>query len=219
MARDWRYVKARRNTEVYFMRLSKWFDGLGKLGTATMAASALETAMRKREGETKHDSSRAAANWDINVGGVNPYGRKTNKLDPKNYGEKGVGQKGDDGKNAGAVRSKKRQKYGYKYNQGAPEPAPGGWLWDAIGVGKLGTKSVHLFNPIMFAIHRRENTARGKHTGKTYAENAFFSGDAFNGVLREKGAIKNDAQIAIFREIRRVKGEIKAGRFPDVGDK
>lgn len=201
--RDWRFREAIKKNETFFFRLTKAFDFLGKDVLATAAAASLEVAMR----ETLHDSARASANWDINVRNANPYGRKPDQLDPKDYEDSkyGVGKRGDREKgrastNAATVASKKRQKYGYTIRGSANvDVKPGGWLYDTIGVGKIGTAGVHLFNPIMTMIPR-------------YSYNAFQATiTEIEGKAKIEGA--NAASVRVGKFIKEANAAIRAGKL------
>jgi hypothetical protein len=203
--KDWRYKQAVRRNEVFFIRLTRAFQSLGKKTLATAAAASLEAAME--DDNTKHDSSRAAANWQLNVGNVNPYGVSPNEMHPKEYGRYGVGQRGDAGAQAAQVKSRKRQKYGYLKGGGGADVKvkERGWLWNAIGVGEKGTPGVHLFNPLLGAVKRRDGS------GASYAENAFpgfVEADATKKAKIASTAVVVENIKELNAEIRRTKGRM-----------
>jgi hypothetical protein len=76
------------------------------------AATALDTAIRN----TKHDSSRFAANWNLSIGNVPPPSE--GKPDPSAYAQTGesygtIGERDAKGSHAMPVRMAKRRYYGY----------------------------------------------------------------------------------------------------------
>ena len=77
-----------------------------------MAATALDTAIR----QTKHDSSRFAANWNLSIGNAPPPNE--GKPDPSAYAQTGesygtIGERDAKGSHAMPVRMAKRRYYGY----------------------------------------------------------------------------------------------------------
>ena len=209
--RDWRQRLAIRSNQTVIKRLTNEFKKLGKRTLGIGAAAALEAAMTAPA--TKHDSSRAAANWDINIAGKNPYRRLNIQIAPKyyaNHQEHGprekrvyeIGKRGDKGKNAGNVRSRKRKRYGYlkggKDGGGAKvKVAEGSWIFNNLEINKPGRKAVHLFNPIMGRI-------------PDYAENAFPGYAEFRSNVL--GRIIGSAKPDVFREVDRINAEIRRVR-------
>ena len=145
MAYQDRLRTAVRRNETLFKSLKAEVPGLGKKVLGGMVAAALAEAMRNG---TKHDSSRAAANWDVNVGGANPYGRSTTALAPKEYNDATyhIGTKGSGGSEAGGVIAEKLHWYGCDSKNNTM--LQGGWLWNALKIGQPGNIQAHLFNPV-----------------------------------------------------------------------
>ena len=148
-ARNAELIEALRNNGIYVANLTAALRGLPKDIAGALAATALMMAVDS----TKHDSSRAAANWDLAVSGKMAV--RTN-LDPLMYGESGdrfgrIGKKGTAGRAASLVRSYKKMFYGLRQVPGMPglwQAARGGILYEALGIGQAGTPRVDLYNPI-----------------------------------------------------------------------
>jgi hypothetical protein len=202
-----------KESETAFYKMTTFLFGLGKEALAEMAAASLDLAVKPQpEGGTKHDSGRAAANWDLLIGGGNPFSRSTSQLDPDvtPAAAYGVGERGSKGAvSASAVPKIKAAAYGYTVSGNQVAVTNGGWLHQAIGVGKPGTPQVALFNPILFAIKAPDGS------GKTYAENAFPGLDAAMSSIDKKAGEAASVfvlyKVAEFnREFR--KGAITRGR-------
>jgi len=207
-ARDWRQRLAARNNKTVFKSLTNSFNGLGKKTLGTGAAAALEAAMRK--GITNHDSSRAAANWDVNIGGNNPYKRSTSELAPKYYASHRtegaairsryeIGERGDRGKNAGNMASRKRKRYGYTRAGGDEnvKVREGSWIYNNLNIGKPGRPPVQLFNPIMGMI-------------PPYAVRAFPGFDKFKTSVLSM--IVSSAKPVVFEEVDRINKALRKNR-------
>lgn len=137
------YSLVMQNNQAYSAKLNTLLKGLPKRVLGVYAATALHNAQQLSV--TKHDSSRAAANWNLQVGN-SPIPQH---LDPGAYGTSPIGQRGDAGSHAKRVMDYKRQFWNYYKRHGAMIPKKGGVLWSAIGVGKAGTAPVvRLYNPV-----------------------------------------------------------------------
>jgi hypothetical protein len=145
---DKRVRSAIKNNNAVFLALTRQVQRLGKKTLAAMSAAALDGAMESDS--TKHDSSRAAANWHLVVGGQTPYGSVSSGLNPSEYEDArfDIGKRGDEGKKKPDVINQKRHAYAYEGSGTATRATQGGWLYDAIGVGKSGTPGVHLYNAV-----------------------------------------------------------------------
>jgi hypothetical protein len=188
---------ALRHNNTLFASLTNAVSGLGKKTLAAASAAALSGAMTNRN--TKHDSSRAAANWDLEVGHSNPYGKSVSGgLNPSQYHDQefGVGGRGDQGSNQGQVAEIKAQRYGYSGYGANTTVSENSWLYNALGVGQKGRPAVYLFNPVS--------------TVKGYAENA-LTGAAQVASTLAPGA-KAAGKIAAFEEARRISGLIRLKR-------
>jgi hypothetical protein len=165
---SWKHEKFHRAIESnnrYASLITTGIKGLPKAVLGGVAAEALYTAMAVA---TKHDSSRAAANWQLRKAG-DPV---ETVLDPYYYGEQGTGAKGD----AGAMRdfaiNYKLMAYGITSGT-EHTPIPGGVLAAKIGMGKGGhPPKLYLTNPIA-----SENVGRPDGFGRSYEANAFGSSD------------------------------------------
>jgi len=181
------YSLALRNNGIFVANLSNDLRGLGKDVIGALAATSLLTAIDA----TKHDSSRAAANWDIAVSGRLPI--RTN-LVPLKYGERGdrfgkIGTKHSAGQAARIVRFYKQTYYGLQPVVGARnlwQVNRNGVLFNALGLGKQGTPMVELFNPIGGTLNVRragdkehQNAAALWHSYAYYA----FGGENANTFL------------------------------------
>lgn len=123
---------------------------------------------------THHDSSRAAANWNLSFGATMPQ----QTWDPAEYkgSVNGVGAIGDRGEKRGEtgqdklISEYKGMYYGYHEWNGKMLPTPGGKIWNALGIGKSGNPpKVIIYNPIM-------NPSMGR-----YPEHAFDMGVDLKG--------------------------------------
>lgn len=170
--------RAMRNNELFAMNLKQGLEAIPKKVLGVLAATALDRSIRK----TKHDSSRAAANWDLSIGG---YGLRQD-LSPSSYKQSGaswgsIGERYDAGAFEATVLGAKALFYGYgesgKGGAGESvflEPEKGGRLASSLRIGQSGeAPSVYLFNPVMSMAN-----ARMDKSGHTYAYNAFFGSEA-----------------------------------------
>ena len=141
----------KHNTSL-FDRLRKAVVGEAPKFAAVASAAALYSAMNEY---TVHDSSKAAANWDLQVNGSNPYGKSTSQIEPGAYADKvpsysstyGIGNRGDSGVNAEAVINIKAHKYGFVAGgSNVVTLAKGGWLFNSVKGNK--NSIIYLFNPI-----------------------------------------------------------------------
>jgi hypothetical protein len=164
-----RLRRAQKNNELFAANLKDGLKAMPKLVLGVTAATALDRAIR----ETKHDSSRAAANWDLSFGGS---GVRTS-LSPSAYGERPAGQRGDRGTNENVVLAHKVMYYGYAPVDGGSglfEPEAGMRLYKSLRIGLSGeAPAVILFNPVMNIDNARRDGGP-EHGGNTYAYNAFY---------------------------------------------
>ena len=179
--------EALKNNGIFVANLSNDLRGLGKDVIGALAATSLLTAIDA----TKHDSSRAAANWDLAVSGRFPV---RTSLSPLRYLEHGasfgkIGTKHSAGQAARIVRFYKQTYYGLQPVVGARnlwQVNRSGVLFNALGLGKQGTPRVELFNPIGGDLNVRRagdkehrNAAAMWHSYAYYA----FGGDNANTFL------------------------------------
>lgn len=171
--------QAIRNNELFAMNLKQGLDAVPKKVLGVFSVTALDRAIRK----TRHDSSRAAANWDLSVGG---HGFRE-ALSPARYGESGsswgaIGERYDAGAYEAAVLGAKALFYGYGeaasgLGGGEPiflEPEKGGFISSSLRLGQSGeAPTVYLFNPVMSMANARMDRA-----GRTYAYRAFSGEEA-----------------------------------------
>ena len=123
-----------KKNEGFFQSMISAIHKSGKVVAGTMAAEALITAMNN----TKHDSSRAAANWEINVGGVNPVGHDPTVLNPEKYEDASaaIGTRHSEGAFKGRAIGRKKVRYGIKGKAGQDVTlGENGWLWRALEIG------------------------------------------------------------------------------------
>ena len=187
--------RAIKNNEAVFLALTRQVQGLGKKTLAAMAAAALDGAMESDS--TVHDSSRAAANWHLVVGGQTPYGGRDPGLNPSDYEDSrfGVGKRGDKGEKKSDVISQKRQAYGWDGSGTATRATQGGWLYNAIGVGKSGTPGVHLYNAVT--------------TNPIYARHAL---PGYAGLKSEVDvAVRESGKLAAFEAAREISQSFRRG--------
>lgn len=170
--------RAMRNNELFAMNLKQGLEAIPKKVLGVLAATALDRAIRK----TKHDSSRAAANWDLSIGGAGIR----QALSPSSYKQSGgswgdIGERYDAGSFEATVLGAKAMFYGYG-EAGAGgggesvflEPEKGGRIASSLRIGQSGeAPSVYLFNPVMSMAN-----ARMDKSGRTYAYHAFFGSEA-----------------------------------------
>lgn len=167
-------TEAMKKNGIFVANLSASIRSVPKYVTAALAANSLVQVILA----TKHDSSRAAANWKLSVSGVglHPF------LDPAEYHEAGeswgvIGGRGDLGDSADTVLEYKKMYYGISKSPSSTlfEVDKGGRLFHQLGVGQQGNYRVDLFNPILGDLNQRR--AGAQHTGHTYAYYA-FDGDS-----------------------------------------
>jgi hypothetical protein len=104
----------------------------------------------------------------------------------------------------------KALKYGYESTMGTGpvKLVPGGWLWDTVGIGEPGTKSVSIFNPLMFAIRRPDGL------GRTYAQNAFPDLPSKSDFVRlSRTTILMAGQAFVYEKIRKMNERVRKSRF------
>lgn len=183
------YIRGKRGLQVilqhnkaFAQQLNQALGGLPKRALAAYAATALDAMVDR----TFHDSSRAAANWNLSFGMV----PTSTQWDPKRYEQPPIGKRGDKGAHKEAVRQYKQLVYGYQSKATHMEPVAGGMLARQVGVksGPFAPLSewfrrapmVYLYNPILTA----------DEANKYYVINAF----ARNGVPQEflAGAASGD---------------------------
>lgn len=166
-------VLALKQNQAYCHKLNNLLKSIPKKALGVYAASALDVAIRA----TKHDSSRAGANWNLSFGAAMP----PVSWDPANYGTAPAGQRGDKGANREETLQYKAMHYGYSGASDLKTPQPGGILHVKLGIGKLGTApTVLLYNPIF---------SPGEKTA-LYAQHAFGGGEAGVGEEVFKGEVK-----------------------------
>ena len=168
------YQLALDKNGVFVANISAALRGIPKRVVGALAATALVEAVEK----TKHDSSRAAANWQIAIHGS----KVRSTLEPARYEEEGdrwgiTGQKGDKGFLRDVVLSYMRTYYGISPGVGKwYEPDANGLLGYDLAAHRFSrTPKIELFNPILGTAIRRRSGA--KHDGHTYAYYAFGGRD------------------------------------------
>lgn len=163
------YALALKNNQMYAQHLSRSIAGTGKKVANVFAASALRQVVEA----TVHDSSRAAANWDLAFSGMG----LRDFWAPMRYNTPPIGERGSSG-------SQKQAVIAWKMDWYAIEPMAGGLYRPTTGgrmaqfsrmCGAGAGASLQLFNPIL-------NKATPK--AELYARYA-FSGDydAFETVI------------------------------------
>jgi len=141
--------KAQDNNETYLLNLSSMFRFVGKRALAAGAAAALEAAIDN----TVVDTGRAASNWRLSAG--KPSGMAMGSL------ESWGGERFD----TNTIKNIKSNYYGYRGSD--RKPIDGGTLSSMLKIGKLGTPSLFLYNPIAYGVKNPDGA------GRSYAENAF----------------------------------------------
>jgi len=163
--------KDRESNDIFAANLSLAVKGMGKYVLGAFAAEALMEAINS----TKHDSSRAGANWNLSIG----HKDMNADLSPHDYNQFGsswgeIGTKGSKGTYKPYVLAVKAMYWGISHPDGSAiyHAEKGGRLHDALGLGRGGTApNVTLFNPILGDANPwREGY---HHEGNTYAYNAF----------------------------------------------
>jgi hypothetical protein len=135
------YALVVKKNSAYAEKLNTLLKGLPKKALAVYAATALDNAIR----HTKHDSSRAAANWNLEFGN----GGVPTTWNPSLYGTHPVGQRGSGGTYEMATIAYKANFYGYSAEGEFKVPTATGKISKMIGVGQKGTAPVvRLYNPI-----------------------------------------------------------------------
>lgn len=182
-------AEAEKHNQMFMANLKIAMAALPKYVLGTYAATLLDTAVR----ETKHDSGRFAANWNLALNGEMP----TVMPDPLEYGQSGekygsIGFKNDKRFRI-AVLMAKRTYYGYRKGAGgymaltkgklATALYPhGGGLPDSDMSGSAGR--ILLYNPFMKPDQRKASWWPKTHPdslkrkGKGYAHYALTKGDA-----------------------------------------
>ena len=160
---------------IFVANLTASIKSVPEYVTAALAANSLVQVIMA----TKHDSSRAAANWNLSVSnvGLHPF------LNPTDYFETGdswgqIGGRGDLGANAETVREYKMMYYGISKSASSTlyQVDKGGRIFNQLGVGQEGYYRIDLFNPILGDLNQRR--AGAQHDGHTYAYYAFDGSDA-----------------------------------------
>lgn len=158
------YALALRNNQMYAEHLSRSIAGTGKKVANVFAATALYKVVEA----TVHDSSRAAANWDIAFSGMG----LRDFWAPMRYNTSPIGERGDKGSHKGDVLSWKMDWYAIKpMHGGLHRPVPGGRMaqWSRM-CGPGSGASLQLFNPILtVATEKSEKYARHAFSGDTSA--------------------------------------------------
>ena len=185
-------AEAEKHNQMFMANLKIAMAALPKYVLGTYAATLLDTAVR----ETKHDSGRFAANWNLALKGALPETMPS----PLNYGETGekfgsVGNKGDTPGIAirVAVLMAKRAYYGYRKGSNGFMALTKGRIADAIyphGGGVPGSDMsgsagrILLYNPFMKPNQRIANWWPLEHPaslgrkGRGYASYAMRKGAA-----------------------------------------
>lgn len=171
---------ALKNNEMYIANLKQGLQGVPRAVLATLAAASLEMAIK----ETKHDSSRFAANWDLGFSSQGPALRPQpapEKYEGATESAGSIGKRGAKGGKRKAVLAAKANYYGYKPGaNGIPLVNPEGRLASWIGIVQNRTTTtapprtiprVELFNPFTSASYFRPDGF-----GRSYAKNALTSG-------------------------------------------
>jgi len=169
------YQLALNKNGVYVANISAALRGIPKRVVGALAATTLVEAINA----TKHDSSRAAANWELAL--FREKIRTT--LSPAHYEQENprwgvTGSKGDKGFLRDVVLDYMKMWYGIAPGVGKwYEPNPKGLLGDALGIHDFSpTPTIELFNPILGSAHLTRG-AGGDHSGSSYAYYAFSGGD------------------------------------------
>lgn len=214
--------KAMENNSLYLKVITRMFLGLGKEALGVGAATLLDCATRERAGggTLNVDSGRAIANWDLQIGGTNPFGREQTVLDPptpmskggSKYAdsrafESGLGTRESHGVPAkDHVPKLKAVAYGYTIKAGKTELETGGWIHTKLGIGvrvdqsPSQTKAVHLFNPILGAVVNKDGY------GRRYATNAFPGMETPTAVANAtRGVVLENARWKVEQIIKSVK--------------
>jgi hypothetical protein len=169
------YKLALNQNDVFVANLNAGLYEMPKRLLGVLAATTLTKAVQ----ETKHDSSRAAANWDLALFGETIRHTLSPSVyeQPLGYGMS-LGRKGSGGEFAEGVVFYKQMFYGIDEGPGGwQEPFKGGLLYDAIGPHDRTTPpNIELYNPILGANPATERRSGGDHRGHTYAFNAFDGG-------------------------------------------
>jgi hypothetical protein len=139
-----------RRNHMFAMNFKKQMGSVTKQVMGTAIAYALHKAVLA----TYHDSSRAAANWNIAFGGTAP----AQTWYPDEYLETGsnfgsIGEKGSKrGESGGdyAIAGYKSFYYGYEADGGSGVTlSKGGRIWKELGIGEFKTPpKVIIYNPI-----------------------------------------------------------------------
>lgn len=171
------YKTVVKQNEMFIMNLTQGLKDMPRQILNIAAAEALDMAVN--EG-TKHDSSRAAANWDLEL----PARPIRHTMAPYSYGEHPAGQRYDAGANKQAVWEYKKMVYGIEMTK----TPYGSWMQGKEGQAlassiSSSTSQVSLYNPIMGTYARKEGA---DHSGNTYAYNAFYFDDPELGLLTNK---------------------------------
>lgn len=189
-----------RRNHMFAMNFKKQMGSVTKQVMGTAIAYTLHKAVLA----TYHDSSRAAANWNIAFGGTAP----AQIWDPKKYLESGpsfgtIGEKGDKRGEAGldqAIAGYKSFYYGYEADGGfGVTLSKGGRIWTELGIGEFKTPpKVIIYNPIFDPVYGPYPTrAFGSDIPKQWADDL----SAQSGPLRSKIAgmlpgLIHDAMVA-----------------------
>jgi hypothetical protein len=173
---------AMKNNGQYIANLKQGLQGVPRTVLATLAAASLEMAVKN----TKHDSSRFAANWDLGFSSQGPALRT--KPAPLHYGETTesagtIGKRKESGAHRKSVLAAKATYYGYSSGaNGIPNVHPEGRLASWIGMVANRTAGmapprtiprVELYNPFTGGGRKDGGPA---HDGNSYAYNALKGG-------------------------------------------
>jgi hypothetical protein len=181
---------AQKNNEMFAANLKESMRGMPKRALGIFSATVLDMAIE----ETKHDSSRFAANWELSFGTNNLRER----VAPSKYFETTqsagtIGGRDFDGAAKDAVVAAKRVYYGYgpagsaagAMSGGLNQIAEGGRIHEWLNLGGnwlnrtlTNTPKVQLYNPLM-----RGDKMWVDGYGNSYPFNALYGDDKGGGVL------------------------------------
>lgn len=141
---------ALKNNQAFAVKLNESVRFLPKKVLGYYAATAINSAIDEKV--TKHDSSRAAANWNLSFGNTIP----PSVWDPKEYEQsfnasgETIGTRGAAGTFAETVKRVKSAYYGYVPEGKFQRPVPNGLIHTSLRIGKFAVAPVvYLYNPIL----------------------------------------------------------------------
>lgn len=130
----------KHNTNL-FDRMRKAVVGESAKLAAVASAATLYSAM---DAYTVHDTSNAAAHWDLQINGSTPSGSRPDQIPSSPHG---VGPRYSAGAYKEDAIAKKAQRYGFNPVGGSKvvEVPKGSWLFNAV---KGSNPQISLFNPV-----------------------------------------------------------------------